>query len=133
MNASEYEQDLAASKGVLIRHWLKPREIIAQDGRVTAIELEYTHLENGALSGTGQTVTIACDQVLTAIGQKLDPTGINALKIDGGKIVVDDEGRTTVSGVWAGGDCALGGDDLTVSAAAMGRDAAESINRALSA
>ncbi|CAN7195698.1 NAD(P)-dependent oxidoreductase [Rhizobium sp. LjRoot254] len=133
MNASEYEQDLAASKGVLIRHWLKPREIIAQDGRVTAIELEYTHIENGALTGTGQTVTIACDQVLTAIGQKLDLSGINALKIEGGKITVDPEGRTTVTGVWAGGDCALGGDDLTVSAAAMGRDAAESINRALMA
>jgi dihydropyrimidine dehydrogenase (NAD+) subunit PreT len=133
MNASEYEQDLASSKGVLIRHWLKPREIIAQDGKVTAIELEYTHIENGALVGTGQTVTIACDQVLTAIGQKLDLSGINALKIEGGKIAVDAEGRTTVSGVWAGGDCALGGDDLTVSAAAMGRDAAESINRTLMA
>jgi len=133
MNASEYEQDLASSKGVLIRHWLKPREIIAQDGRLTAIELEYTHIENGALAGTGQTVTIACDQVLTAIGQKLDLSGINALKIEGGKITVDPEGRTTMSGVWAGGDCALGGDDLTVSAAAMGRDAAESINRALMA
>ena len=131
MNASEYEQDLASSKGVLIRHWLKPRKIIAQDGRLTAIELEYTHIENGALTGTGQTVTIACDQVLTAIGQKLDLSGISALKIEGGKITVDPEGRTTVSGVWAGGDCALGGDDLTVSAAAMGRDAAESINRAL--
>ena len=133
MNASEYEQDLASSKGVLIRHWLKPREIIAQDGKLTAIELEYTHIENGALVGTGQTVTIACDQVLTAIGQKLDLSGINTLAIEGGKITVDPEGRTTVSGVWAGGDCALGGDDLTVSAAAMGRDAAESINRALMA
>jgi glutamate synthase (NADPH/NADH) small chain len=131
MNASEYEQELAASKGVLIRHWLKPREIIAQDGRVTAIELEYTRLESGALVGTGQTLTVACDQVLTAIGQKLDLSGVNALKIEGGKIAVDAEGRTTISGVWAGGDCALGGDDLTVSAAAMGRDAAESINRAL--
>jgi dihydropyrimidine dehydrogenase (NAD+) subunit PreT len=78
-------------------------------------------------------VTIACDQVLTAIGQKIDLSGINALKIEGGKIAIDGEGRTTVSGIWAGGDCALGGDDLTVSAAAMGRDAAESINRALSA
>ena len=131
MNASEYEQDLAATKGVLVRHWLRPREIIAQDGRVTAMELEYTRLEDGTLVGTGETVTIACDQVLTAIGQKLDLSGIHALDVQGGKIAVDAEGRTAVPGVWAGGDCALGGDDLTVSAAAMGRDAAESINRAL--
>jgi dihydropyrimidine dehydrogenase (NAD+) subunit PreA len=41
---------------------------------VTAIELEYTHLD-GALTSTGQTITIACDQVLTAIGQKLSILG----------------------------------------------------------
>ena len=34
-------------------------------------------------------------------------------------------------GVWAGGDCVTGGDDLTVVAVADGRDAAESIHRAL--
>jgi glutamate synthase (NADPH/NADH) small chain len=131
MNASEYEQDLAASKGVLIRHWVKPKEIFHKDGHVSAIELEYTHIEDGALKGTGHTITLACDQVLTAIGQKLDVTGIESLKIEGGKIAIDEEGRTTLTGVWAGGDCALGGDDLTVSAAAMGRDAAESIHKAL--
>ncbi|MNC98676.1 glutamate synthase subunit beta [compost metagenome] len=35
--------------------------------------------------------------------------------------------------IWAGGDCATGGDDLTVTAVAEGRDAAESINRFLTA
>lgn len=133
MNASEFEQDLAASKGVLIRHWLKPREIHHKDGHVSAIELEYTHVENGSLKGTGHTLVIPCDQVLTAIGQKLEVAGADALRVENGKIAVDAEGRTSLSGVWAGGDCALGGDDLTVSAAAMGRDAAESINRALAA
>ena len=44
---------------------------------------------------------------------------------------IDAEGRTSIPGVWAGGDCAFGGQDLTVSAVAMGRDAAESINRSL--
>jgi glutamate synthase (NADPH/NADH) small chain len=34
--------------------------------------------------------------------------------------------------VWAGGDCVIDGrEDLTVSAVAAGRDAAESIHRAL--
>ena len=42
-------------------------------------------------------------------------------------------GRTSVTGVWAGGDCASGGDDLTVTAVAEGRDAAEDIHRALTA
>jgi len=133
MNASEYEQDLASSHGVLIRHWLKPREISHRSGHVSAIELEYTHIEDGALKGNGHVLTIECDQILTAIGQKLDVTGFETIRLDGGKIAVDAEGRTSLAGVWAGGDCAAGGEDLTVSAAAMGRDAAESINRALMA
>jgi glutamate synthase (NADPH/NADH) small chain len=51
--------------------------------------------------------------------------------MEGGRIKVDGEGRTSLAKVWAGGDCIAGGDDLTVSAVAQGRDAAESINRAL--
>jgi glutamate synthase (NADPH/NADH) small chain len=35
--------------------------------------------------------------------------------------------------IWVGGDCALGGDDLTVTAVAEGRDAAEAIHAALTA
>ena len=30
MNASEFEQDLAASKGVTIRHWLQPKRVLAR-------------------------------------------------------------------------------------------------------
>ncbi|MDO7734632.1 MAG: dihydropyrimidine dehydrogenase, partial [Planktomarina temperata] len=36
-------------------------------------------------------------------------------------------GRTSRDRVWAGGDCASGGDDLTVTAVAEGRDAAMDI------
>ena len=50
-----------------------------------------------------------------------------------GKIVVDGEGRTSIEGIWAGGDCIGSGEDLTVSAVAQGRDAAESIAKALAA
>ena len=35
------------------------------------------------------------------------------------------------NGVWAGGDCVSGGEDLTVTAVAQGRDAAEDINLSL--
>ena len=48
-------------------------------------------------------------------------------------LVVDDEFRTSLDRVWAGGDCVAAGDDLTVTAVAQGRDAAESIHRALTA
>lgn len=131
MNASEFEQDLATSKGVHIRHWLQPKEVAHHGGHCSAITFEYTHLENGVMKGTGHTTEIKADQILVAIGQKLDGQGLDGLKVEGGKIAIDAEGRTSIPGVWAGGDCAFGGQDLTVSAVAMGRDAAESINRSL--
>ncbi|MCM2291054.1 NAD(P)-dependent oxidoreductase [Allorhizobium sp. BGMRC 0089] len=133
MNASDYEQNLAASKGVTIRHWLQPKEVLHHHGHVSAIRFEYTHLENGLMKGTGHSTEIKADQILVAIGQKLDPQGQDMLTLTGGKIAIDAEGRTSLPGVWAGGDCATGGQDLTVSAVAMGRDAAESINRTLAA
>jgi len=52
--------------------------------------------------------------------------------LDGGKIAVTGPGRTSVKGIWAGGDCASGGQDLTVTAVAEGRDAAEDIHASLS-
>ena len=132
MNASSFEQDLAASKGVTIRHWLAPRRVLTEAGRVTGIELGYMALDgSGSLKPTGETTIIACDQVFKAIGQTLATDG-EGVALSGGKIEVDAEGRTTMPKVWAGGDCATGGDDLTVTAVAEGRDAAESIHRFLS-
>ncbi|HEX8045737.1 NAD(P)-dependent oxidoreductase [Rhizobium sp.] len=133
MNASEYEQDLAASKGVMIRHWLAPKRILDKDGKVAGIEVEYTELRDGKLTGTGDIGVIAADQIFKAIGQTFEASGLGALRMEASRIAIDGEGRTSLDGVWAGGDCVLGGDDLTVSAVAQGRDAAESINHALAA
>jgi glutamate synthase (NADPH/NADH) small chain len=133
MNASEFEQDLAASKGVIIRHWLAPKRILEKDGKVAGIEVEYTELRDGRLTGTGDVGVIAADQVFKAIGQTFEASGLGALHTQAGRIAIDAGGRTSLDGVWAGGDCVLGGDDLTVSAVAQGRDAADSINLALAA
>jgi glutamate synthase (NADPH/NADH) small chain len=136
MNASEYEQDLAAANGVTIRHWLQPKRVIAEGGKVAAIELEYTALRKGKLAGTGEILRIEADQVFKAIGQSFDTVPLNgsgnSIVMENGKIKVDAEGRTSLAKVWAGGDCVADGrEDLTVSAVAAGRDAAESIHRAL--
>lgn len=123
MGASRYEQDLAASKGVTIREHLAPRRI-TPDG----IELEYMSGSNGTLAGTGETVTLPADQVMKAIGQVLDmPVDLTK---DGRKIAVDGEGRTSIPGIWAAGDCTPG-EDLTVVAVAEGRDVAEAIHSTL--
>ncbi|MGJ8585580.1 MAG: NAD(P)-dependent oxidoreductase [Marinosulfonomonas sp.] len=129
MGASAYEQDLATSKGVRILYNVQPVAVHG-NGAVAEVELEYTKTENGKLVGTGEKFRIAADQLLSAIGQKLDdmPEG---LKLDGGKIAVSADGKTSVDGVWAGGDVASGGDDLTVTAVAEGRDAAEDIHATL--
>lgn len=136
MGASDYEQDLAQTDGVVIRHNAKPKSLVTDGGRVTAIEFEETLEDGGRLVGTGVTFTLPADTVFKAIGQTLVPAALNGsaetIALDGGKIRVDDERRTTLPGVWAGGDCAATGEDLTVAAVADGRIAAESIHIALS-
>ena len=124
MAASRYEQDLAASKGVTIRTNLMPVSIAA-DG----VEMGYTSAGAGGVGPTGEKVTLPADQVLVAIGQALDdPMGLDR---EGGKIAVDAQGQTSMAGVWAAGDCAAGGNDLTVTAVAEGRDVAEAIHASL--
>ncbi|MEE9426921.1 MAG: NAD(P)-dependent oxidoreductase [Paracoccaceae bacterium] len=126
MAASGYEIDLATSKGVRIIYNAQPVAVHG-NGAVAEMEFEYTETTSGALKGTGEVFRLAADQVFKAIGQTIG--GIpDAVKIEAGKIAVTGDGRTSVSGVWAGGDCASGGDDLTVTAVAEGRDAAEDIH-----
>ncbi|SHL44065.1 glutamate synthase (NADPH/NADH) small chain [Roseovarius marisflavi] len=125
MNASRFEQDLAASKGVRIITNASPIAVHG-NGAVREVEFEYT---DDALTATGQTFRLAADQVFKAIGQSLACGDLPDL--EGRKIAVTGAGRTSVPGVWAGGDCATGGDDLTVTAVAEGRDAAMDIHATL--
>jgi glutamate synthase (NADPH/NADH) small chain len=134
MNASPYEQEVARTRGVVIRHWLRPNALVRdKTGAVTGITLEYTNGSNGSLKGTGETITLAADQVFKAIGQTpagdlLAGTGIG---LERGRIKVDENRRTSHAKVWAGGDCAAGGSDLTVVAVEDGKVAAEAIHKAL--
>lgn len=125
MAASGFEQDLATSKGVRILYNVAPKAITAN-----GIRLVRTENKAGKLVETGEEFELPADQILRAIGQTLAGAP-KALVLEGGKIRIDANGRTSVKGVWAGGDCALGGEDLTVTAVAHGRDAAEDINLSL--
>ena len=131
MGASQFEQDLAASRGVFIRHYLAPKEIIGEDGRVSGVLFEHTEIRNGKLVGTGETGVIAADHVLKAIGQTFVTEHLEGLKLENGRIAVDAEGRTSLADVWAGGDCVRRGEDLTVTSVQQGRDAAIAINHVL--
>ncbi|MEJ8571400.1 NAD(P)-dependent oxidoreductase [Microbaculum marinum] len=136
MKASAYEQELAQTRSVLIRHWARPVRIIGgNDNHVRAVEFERTRDDGGSLAGTGETYVLPADMVFKAIGQTFEPAPLNgtgeAIVLEGGRIRVDGERRTSLDGVWAGGDCIAGGEDLTVAAVEDGKVAAESISRAL--
>jgi len=131
MNASTFEQELAQSKGVTIRHWAKPVRVQSEAGRLTGVEFEYTAEDQGALVGTGERFAIRADMLLKAIGQAFRPDGLGAIAMEGGRIAVDEEMRTSLPGIWAGGDCTGRGEDLTVTAVAQGRDAALSMHKTL--
>ena len=135
MGASDFEQELAQTSGVTIHHWAAPVALIGDDG-VTAIELEKTELgKDGKLRATGETFVLDADVVFKAIGQKLDDDKLgkelNGLALERGKIVVDESHATSLDNVWAGGDCVVGGDDLTVSAVQHGKVAAIAIDQQL--
>lgn len=129
MAASAYEQDLAARAGVRIVTNAVP-VAVAGNGPVGVVEFAYTDGDSGT-RGT-ETFRLAVEQVLVAIGQAPDALP-GELALDGGRIAVNGPGRTSLAGVWAGGDCVAGGADLTVTAVAGGRDAAMDIDAALRA
>jgi glutamate synthase (NADPH/NADH) small chain len=129
MPASRYEQDLAQQKGVRLIFNAAPVGVEG-NGSLTGVTFAYTEVHDGKLTLTDDTFTVPADQLLKAIGQTLEG-GPEALRLERGKIAVDATGRSSRAGVWAGGDCATGGDDLTVTAVAEGRDAAENIHASL--
>ena len=136
MGASDFEQNLAQTSGVTIHHWAVPVGLEADAGGVITLELGKTEFDkNGNLKVSNDSFTLEADVVFKAIGQKLadDKLGseLKGLKLEHGKIVVDESQATSVDGVWAGGDCVVDGDDLTVSAVQHGKIAAIAIDRKL--
>ena len=131
MSASIEEQQNAQNNGVLIRHWSKPSKLLINEKTVNGVEFEYTENKNGKLVSTGEKFSIKADMVFRAIGQTFESSIDNLPKLENGRILVDNNYKTTVSGIWAGGDCVKDGEDLTVSAVEAGKIAANSIHNEL--
>ncbi|MDA0705095.1 MAG: NAD(P)-dependent oxidoreductase [Proteobacteria bacterium] len=131
MGASEFEQQLAQTNNVSILHWMTPVAVSKQDGTIS-VALARTRLgSDGRLTITDDVQTLQVDMVFKAIGQKLVDDGLQGVALQGGRIVVDDNFATALGRVWAGGDCVVGGEDLTVSAVQHGKVAAIAIDRSL--
>ncbi|WP_202884370.1 NAD(P)-dependent oxidoreductase [Halomonas sp. YLGW01] len=139
MSATGHEQDIARANGVRIVTWAKPDEVLLDDqGRVAGMRFERTREQDGRLVGTGDTLELPADAVFTAIGQTFaadslsDPRAAR-LEPQGDRIHVDAHLRTSLPGVYAGGDCVAPGQDLTVQAVQHGKLAAEAIHQDLMA
>ena len=122
MSASDFEQALARTSGVTIHHGASP-ERIRGDDHVTCVEFE--------LKSTNEKLVLDADVVFKAIGQRLVGDGLGDPAMKNGRIVVNERQKTSVDNIWAGGDCVVGGDDLTVSAVQHGKVAAIDIDRYL--
>jgi glutamate synthase (NADPH/NADH) small chain len=135
MGASRYEQELALTHGVVIRHWARPIAVYGENGALRSVGFAATADRDGRIVDTGETFELPADQLFKAIGQFFIPQVLegsqDVLELEAGRIAVDFERRTSLPDVWAGGDCAVGGRDLTVVAVEDGKQAALSINRAL--
>lgn len=135
MGASRFEQELAQTGGVRIRHWARPVRLVGKE-HVTRVEFEHTRVgADGRLEGTGETFALQADIVFKAIGQEIawDELGAasQVLRVSKGRIGVDAHRKTSLDNVWAGGDCVAGGQDLTVTAVQDGKLAAQSIDQYL--
>jgi len=137
MSSSSVEQEWAQTNGVTIHHFLAPVEILAasgQPGHVGGVEFARQAMVNGKLQATGEFEVIEADMVFKAIGQKLGNPVLaeSGLRLEGGRIVTAEDGATNLPGVWAGGDCRAGGQDLTVEAVEHGKLSARAIHASLS-
>ena len=135
MKASAYEQELAQTSGVVIRYWAQPVALEGRGDSLSGVVFESGNGGQGAYAPAGSAFRLDADMLFLAIGQRGAPDALGGAPIEvrDGRIVVDSERRTTLPGVWAGGDCVHGGKDLTVSAVEDGKQAARSIAAALGA
>ena len=139
MSAYHYEFELAKSDGAVYVFYAMPVRFVG-NGALTALECVRTEVvedEKGRPAVRpvkGTEFQIPCDMAITAVGQSkaVDWLAKNfpGLELDRGRVKVDGEGRTSVRGLYAGGDCVNGGKEV-VNAVAEGKKAARAIDRDL--
>ena len=134
MGASEFEQQLAQTSGVTHAalgrtemHWKRKADAIPAH----RAGQDRTRHRRPASGDRRDRDDNDADVVFKAIGQKMAEHDLDGIEMQHGRIVVDDSQATTLDKVWAGGDCVVGGEDLTVSAVQHGKIAAIAIDRSL--
>ncbi|MBF3059012.1 FAD-dependent oxidoreductase, partial [Pseudomonas aeruginosa] len=137
MGATGHEQEIAKASQVRLLTWARPERVLLDEhGRVRGMRFARTRLENGRLDDTGEHFELAADAIFKAIGQAFEGASLGdplaaQLRRDGERIQVDGQMRTSIPGIYAGGDCVALGEDLTVQAVQHGKLAAEAIHAQL--
>jgi len=90
MSASVFEQALAQTSGVMIHHWASPDRIVG-DTHVTGIDFNVDDSDDG--------MHLNADVVFKAIGQKMDGGGVDSIKSEAGRFVVDEGQKTSLQNV----------------------------------
>lgn len=130
---TDVELDIAKLDGCEII-WLAAPKEIKGNGKVEQLVCSVMELGTPDNSGrrspvdTGKTFTLDVDMVIKAAGQVpfedlMNQSGIKNIK---GKIVIDSNCATNISGVFAGGDAVNGGKEV-VDAVQAGKDGARAI------
>lgn len=130
MSATVWEQNLARVSGVAMRFWAAPLAFEGQ-GAVSHVRVAETAMIDGRLTVTDRVDCLPADHVLLAVGQRLDDGAAGELRVEGGKLWIDADYRTSLPGVFAGGDAVRSGDDLTVQAVEDGKRAAHRVDALL--
>ncbi len=129
MPANDEEIEEAIEEGVQFRFLSAPSEILGEEGKAKSLKIEKTVLRDGKPVGTGEFETMDVTAVITAVGQKIDLTGIDGIKVGAkGTVAVDKYLQTSGKDVFAGGDLVTG-PKFAIDAIAAGKEAAISIHR----
>jgi glutamate synthase (NADPH/NADH) small chain len=123
MSAYRHEYEFAKNEGIEFRFHSTPVSVVAEADKVTGLEC----------STDGATVVLPADQIVKAIGQERPSVAaLLGLRTKRGFIDVDADFRTSLPGVYAGGDCVrAAGNCSTVMAVEDGKLAAIGIHKKL--
>ncbi len=135
--AEDIEIEEAIEEGVKFLFLTNPDEIIGENGKVKAIKLQIMELGEPDASGRrkpvpveGEFKTLDVDTVISAIGQKCAPAGLDEIGMTAWGTISADETTclTSLDGVFAAGDATNNGASIAIDAIAEANAAARAIN-----
>ncbi len=137
MPAEDIEIEEAMEEGVEFKFLCNPSEIMGEDGKVKTVKLQIMELGEPDAGGRRSPVPVEgkfeyldVDTVICAIGQTISAEGFEAVeKTQRGMICADENSfRTSIEGVFAGGDATNRGASIAIAAIGEANKAASVID-----